>query len=731
AGSRIVVHGDYDVDGVCATAVLVRALRRAGAQPAWHLPSRGDEGYGLSAATVTRLAAQGTGLLVTVDCATTAVEEVAAARAAGIEVVVTDHHRPRADGRLPDAPIVHPGLGDYPCAELCATAVAWKVALALDDRAEEDLDLVALATIADVVPLQGENRALVSAGLRALAATDKPGLRALMGVAQVDPSGLDARAVGFRLAPRINAAGRIARADAALELVMTGDEQRAEAVAAELDAANAERRAVETRTVFSAEAQVAELGDRPAYVLWGEDWHPGVIGIVASRLAERHHRPTVLVALDGDGGTGSGRSIPGWDLLAGLQACASLLGRHGGHRAAAGLEIARDALPAFRAAFEHHAAATLTPDDLVPVQRADAVASGACLDLGLAEELERLEPCGHGNPAVKLLVPAAGLVDPREMGEGKHVRFAVESGGVRARAVAFGCGGRLPVPDGTAADVVVSLERNAFNGRVEPRLVLGSAAPCAPAPVTIVGEPASLWEGVLAELGAPLEPAPLLAAARTVVDRRGEGLAGVLADLVATGEPVLVACAHVPVRSAGMAGRLGGFALCSHVALARDPALAAPHAHVVALDPPGCPAEQAASLAAGNGWAHLAWGEPELGFAQQINEQEYGLRAPLTALYRALRGAGDVAGEALEAVLRGDASHARTPAVAGRALRVLAELGLVTLDRERMMVTVLRAPARTALERSAAFRAYEQRREDGQRFLSQATAQAPAPAAAA
>ncbi|MDQ6916177.1 MAG: single-stranded-DNA-specific exonuclease RecJ, partial [Actinomycetota bacterium] len=372
AGRRIVVHGDYDVDGVSSTAILVRCLRGLGADVGWFLPSRMEDGYGLSLATVRRLMGEGTGLLVTVDCAITAVDEVAAARAAGMDVVVTDHHRPRADGSLPEAPIVHPALCDYPFPDLCAAAVAAKLADALEDAAGvgrrtlgEDLDLVALATVADCVPLRGENRALVREGLRALAVTARPGLRALMRVARVDPSGLDARALGFRLAPRINAAGRLHRADAGLELMLTDDEDRADAVARELDRANAERRDVETRIRFAAEAQVSSAGERAAYVLAGDDWHPGVIGIVASRIAERHHRPTVLIALDGARGTGSGRSIAGYDLLAGLAAASGALERYGGHRAAAGLELAREHVDAFRASLQAHAQASLSPHDLV------------------------------------------------------------------------------------------------------------------------------------------------------------------------------------------------------------------------------------------------------------------------------------------------------------------------------------------------------------------------------
>jgi single-stranded-DNA-specific exonuclease len=749
AGRRIVVHGDYDVDGVSSTAVLVRCLRRLGAHVGWFLPSRMEDGYGLSPATVRRLAERGTGLLVTVDCAITAVEEVAAARAAGLEVVVTDHHRPRPDGALPAAPIVHPTVGGYPCPDLCATAVAAKLADALEDAAgvepralDDDADLVALATVADCVPLRGENRALVRRGLRVLAGTAKPGLRALMRVAQVDPGALDARALGFRLAPRINAAGRLHRADAGLELLLTEDEARAEAVAAELDAANVERRHVETRILFEAEAQVAEAGERPAYVLAGDGWHPGVIGIVASRIAERHHRPAVLVALDGERGTGSGRSIPGYDLLAGLTAAGDRLRRFGGHRAAAGLELERVRLDDFRAAFEAHAAAALGPEDLVPVERVDAVVPGDALDLELAEELERLAPFGTGNPEPVLLVPAATLTDPVAMGEGKHVRFTVQGGGARSRAVAFGGGARLPVDADVPVDATFALERNAWNGAVEPRLVLRAARPCEPDPIEVLGEPARWWEAVLAELDAPLPPwppegqdspaapagGPALGGAvlggpsggRTVVDRRDRGLAGTLADVAATGEPVLVVCADAWLRRRGLQGRLGGFALCSRDALEREPGLAARFPHVVALDPPAHAGQRALLAAGAGGYAHLAWGNPELRFAHEINAHHHLRRDQLVTLYRALRDRGGGVGEELRAALQ---EHSRSPTFAGRALRVLEELGLVQLDRVQPALTVP-AAERTELERSPAFREYQRRLQDADRYLSEATPRA-------
>jgi single-stranded-DNA-specific exonuclease len=710
AESRITVHGDYDVDGVCSTAILVRTLRALGAQVDWYLPSRTEDGYGLSAATVQRLAGRGTRLLLTVDCAVTAVEEVALARAAGMDVVVTDHHSPRADGSLPDAPIVHPALCGYPCPDLCATGVAHKLAAALlraagrdPAGADADLDLVALATVADCVPLRGENRRLVREGLRVLAASRRPGMRALLRVARVDPGALDARAIGFRLAPRINAAGRLYHADAGLELLLTDDAERAAAIADELDRVNAERRLVETRLLFEAEARVREAGDQPAYVLAADGWHPGVIGIVASRIAERHHRPCVLVALDGDEGTGSGRSIPAFDLLGGLDACAAHLARHGGHRAAAGCTVARGQVGAFRAAFVAHAGAVLAPDDLVPIERVDAVVAGDELGLALAEELERLAPFGVGNPEVSLLVPAARLKDPRPMGEeGRHLRFSVEAGGHRARAVAFGVS-RLP--DGDALDATFALQLNEYNGAVEPRLVLRHAQPPAPAAVALAGEPDDPVQAALAELAAALpRPGAVARAPGVPRDRRGGGAAGTLAALVATGEPVLVACADARRRRAHLDGRLGGFAIAGWHAIERDPALLAGAAHVVALDPPAAHA-QAALV---DERFTLAWGEAEAAYALRVHEAGYDLRPVATAVYRALR----------EGPLEAAVSAAPTPAAAGRALRVLDELGLVRLAGSSPELLPAR---RTELERSPAFRAYTTRLAEGRERLAPAS----------
>jgi single-stranded-DNA-specific exonuclease len=366
--------------------------------------------------------------------------------------------------------------------------------------------------------------------------------------------------------------------------------------------------------------------------------------------------------------------------------------------------------------------------------RADAVASGDALTLGLAEELERLAPFGQGNPAPALLVPAARLSDPRALGEGRHVAFTLSAGGARSRCVLFGAGTRLPAEPDEPVDAAVRLEVNRWNGSVEPRLLLRAVAPAA-RPIDVLGEP-GLAAGVDAELARDLAgwgdlrpAAPPPQGGDRVRDVRGAGIAGTLADLVATGERVLALTCHAPQRARALRGRAGGFALCSWSAFEDDPTLAGGFAHVVAIDPPAHAHRRALlERASGAAWTHLAWGDPELRFARRIHQWELALRDPLTELYRRLRRDGEVRGEALEAVLTGEGSQPRTPALAGRLVRVLAELDLVDLDREGQALRVVESPARTALEASAAFRAYHRRLEDGLSYLTTPSIRAAAAA---
>jgi single-stranded-DNA-specific exonuclease len=768
AGQVITVHGDYDCDGVSATAILVRALRERGANCDWYIPGRLEDGYGLTRQGVERLAARGTQLLITADCGITCPQEVAAARAGDMDVIVTDHHEPGSE--LPDCPILHPRLDTYPFGELCAAGVAYKLAAALlgADAAEADLDLVALATVADLVPLRGENRALVRKGLAIARSGRRPGIRALCAAAQVPLERLDEGDVAFRLGPRINAAGRLYRADAGVELMLTADEERATAIASELNRANGERRTAERQVVDAAEAARADLPEHlasaPALVLAGTEWHPGVVGIAASRLAERHWVPTVLIGLDSEGrGRGSGRSIPGFDLLEALDACAEHLDRYGGHRAAAGLEIRAERIDAFREAFVAHAATVMDSEQLVPTEPIDAVVGGESLGHDVAEHLERLAPFGMGNPGVRLLVPSVRVRDVRPMGDGeKHARFRIESGPRSAMGVAFGVNGSLAEAKLTGpVDVSVKLELNEWKGAVEPRVVLGELYRCDEA-IEVEGDlayPDTVeWRRRFeAERTGPLRESPPASSSRDsereVVDRRGDSGVAAVAALASCNEPVLVLCADAlrrrelveraaaPARFCGgplaiASGRLSddavrqgiasvleagcGVALADWGALERAPEIASGFPHVIVVDPPPFPHLERAA-ASGRGFLHLAWGEVDASFALRVHEEEWPRRAALEALYRIMRDriADCLSGEDLRDALHGPGRHPRAPEVGARRIRVLEEVGAVEWDlaatphRLRVVSSV-----RKDLELTESFAAYRDRYEEGRRFLS-------------
>src|ERR687888_341804 len=456
AGRGICVHGDYDADGICATALAVLILRRLGADVEWHLPSRFDEGYGVQEETLSRLAADGCGLVLTVDCGITATAEVAAASELGLEVVVTDHHRPAQT--LPACPLVGPYRDSaYPFGDLCGTGVVFKLGQALLGEGCEGLhghlDLVAVATVADVVPLVDENRGLAIAGLHALASTQKPGLRELMKVARIDPAAVDAASVGFRLAPRLNAAGRLGHPDAALGLLLTEDREEAGRLAHRLDELNRDRQTVEERILREAVEEIESWPEpkrrQHAYVLAREDWHEGVIGIVASRLVERYHRPVVLIAGGEREWKGSGRSTGAFDLHGGLAACSDHLARFGGHRAAAGLSIEPSNVDAFAASFAEHADQHLAEAELRPLTVVDALVHGSELTLDLCAELAAV-------------------------GDGKHLRFRVKDGARDAgSAIAFGFGRQLDrFRQEAPFDVAFRLEENQWNGTIAPQLVV-------------------------------------------------------------------------------------------------------------------------------------------------------------------------------------------------------------------------------------------------------------------
>ncbi len=558
-------------------------------------------------------------------------------------------------------------------------------------------------------------------------------MRALLEASSCEPTQLDEGDLAFRLAPRINAAGRLYRADAGVELFLTEDEGRAKEIAVELSRANSERRATEREVDGAAEAARRELSEElraaPALVVAGEGWHPGVIGIVASRLVERHHRPVIVISLDGEGGgRGSGRSIPGFDLLAGLEACSEHLVRFGGHRAAAGLELRAEDLDAFREAFAAHATSVLGPEDLTRTERIDAMVGGAGLGLDLAEELGRLAPFGMGNPGVRLLVPSARVRDVRTMGEGKHARFSLHSGAHRALGVAFGRSS-LGVSDEDRVDAAVRLEVNHWNGAVEPRVVLRELYPKgvdgdAEAELE---EPGSgdkeWWQRLEAELAADPDdwPPDSVAAPEGGVERaalRGSNSpAAVVGELLSSGESLLVLVADAARR---IALADDGLTLADYERLEREPELARAFTHVVLVDPPAfAHLQRLASLPTEDGgYLHLAWGEAEWRFARHALESQLAGRGELATAFRELRDAGEVGGEALRKALVGEGPHPRSPEAAARCLRVLSELGLVQGEPDAGAGSVgVVSSEKTDLERSAAFRAYRARYQEGLKYL--------------
>jgi single-stranded-DNA-specific exonuclease len=473
-GRRIMVHGDYDVDGQCSTTMLTRTLRAAGADVVPFVPHRLHDGYDFGPAGLGAARDAGVGLIVTCDCGTTALDTVAAARAAGMTVVVTDHH---LAGTVAEADALvnpqQPGC-DSGLTQLCGAGVAFKLVQALvpaldlpENLPFHLLDLVALATVADVVPLVGENRILVRAGLKVLATTRWQGLRQLVDV--VGLSGKDIRAahVGFILAPRLNAVGRIGDAKDGVKLLLSDDPTEARAMAQQLETINGRRQAMDETVLDEALQEVDESIDLEQHyglVLARDGWHPGVIGLVASRLVERFGRPAVMIALEGGEGKGSGRSIGAFDLHAALTECAPYLSRYGGHRMAAGLTIDRDRVEPFRAAFNEVARSWLTADDLVPTQRIDVVTTVG----DLTDELERLfrhlEPCGMGNPGPVLGIRQATMEREQVVGS-NHLRFTLRDGPASVAAIAFNWADRIdPAWRRGSIDVALRLDRNEWRG---------------------------------------------------------------------------------------------------------------------------------------------------------------------------------------------------------------------------------------------------------------------------
>jgi single-stranded-DNA-specific exonuclease len=743
-GEPIVVHGDYDADGVCATTLLVEGLEGLGAEVRAFLPDRFTNGYGLQLDQVERFARDGARLLIAVDCGITAVEAVAHANDLGLDVIVCDHHQPGEV--LPDAILCSTRPSDYPFPELCATAVAGKLLVALggpSGPAQHELE--AIATVADCMPLVGENRALVRRGLRALRSTERPGLRALAEQCGIRPHEIDAEAIGFKLAPRINAVGRVSQSERAYEL-LRADAAHAPRLAADVDATNEQRRAIEREICQEAVEQVeswtpAERDSR-VYVVHGRGWHEGVVGIVASRLVEQYGRPVIVIA-DGDPARASGRSVDGVDLHAALAACDDLLLRWGGHSAAGGLTIDPTRIGELRARLAAWGAEHIDDLLLTPRDRIDAVVPGSELRFELVQELNRLGPFGTGWERPRLLATNAVVEDMKGVGgDGTHLKCTIRVGHHRVPGIGFGMAPLIPeLLHDRQVDVALRPSINRFRGveslqveldRIYPiEEVVGReevhgwcAAGCAHAcddRITmeqLLLTASGLVPPEIANADPDRPPAlePLLARSGTI-DLRHRGIGREhLAQLLAGGLRVLAVVADVSrrreqIRSLAAANRFGvevallASERCSPLALrARLHRIAEPGAgaclvvadhaaleHLVdgpvafdvavVVDPPMT--EGARDRLAGlpaTTALHLVFGASEERFAADALRAALDVRATLADTYRHLRDVGPAEGAELERLVFGEGEYPRSASAVVHGLHTLLGRGLLQVE---------------------------------------------------
>lgn len=462
-GEKIVIYGDYDVDGLSATALMYRCLKLVGAQVSYYIPERLEEGYGLNADAIKKLREGGTNIILTVDCGINACREADIARTYGIDLIITDHHRPGQE--IPNAfAVINPKLhaSGHVFRDLSGVGIAFKLAWAIGQHFSPQkkvslefkdfllsaVGLVALGTIADVVPLLGENRIVTKYGLSALQYTEIPGLRALLDVADLSNINLDSFHVGYRLGPRLNAPGRIGNAGIVVELLTTTCKERAVEIANFLEQENKRRQEIQVDIMTSARKKVINelnLDETTAIVLADQAWHPGVIGIIASKIVEEFNRPTVMIAVADEIGHGSARSIPSFHILEALESCRNKLLSVGGHAQAAGLKIHPDNINEFREMLNSATSQRLGKTDLVPVLNIDAEVTLSMLSKALVTELARMSPYGEGNPIPLFAATNVKIVgQPRRIGtKGQHLSFYVKQGDVSIRAIAFGMGEQM------------------------------------------------------------------------------------------------------------------------------------------------------------------------------------------------------------------------------------------------------------------------------------------------
>ncbi len=733
---RIAIHGDYDCDGVCATAILAHTLRLLGAEVRTFLPSRFTDGYGVRSETVERLAEDGIDVLVCVDCGTTATDALERAVELGIEPLICDHHL--AGGVRPPGLMANPALGRIRDDAPAAVGVVFSVIRAISERCDgvlapdptHEIDLVALATVADAVPLIGQNRRFVARGIAQMRREPRMGIQALCRAAGLDPRTIDARNLGYTLAPVINAAGRLGHPDDALALLLCDDQREADRLAAALWQQNADRRDLEQQVTEEAIAQIdaSPSGIRDAHitVAIGDDWHEGVIGIVASRLVERFDRPALVLTRGEDTTKGSGRSLPGIDLHDLLGSAATHLTRWGGHAGAVGLQLANADVHEFRA--DLIAAA----DHLGPalhrarIREVDAIVGARDMSLATAEAFEPLAPFGRGNPAPLFVVPAAFLEKPRTMGsQRQHLEVRLHSGGAHTRAVGFGHGHRArDLTSGTRADVIARLGIERYQGLTGPRVTVerlesldgassatGGCCPACDATCTMRRPLLDIQEALTRSVqprGAPSPGRP-----KSVTDHRGAGTGMIRAVALANADNgVAIVVADVALRRAALIDtlapqRIGSetivlvSARCApqlanqraHMLLSRPGVLIIDYdslarttipdgVHLLALDPPASEEDVRAFVAASaNRHVHLEWGAAETAFARTVAEQRFQLRGVATQIWRALSVRDRWEWDSdLDLALAGSARPSPRPDAIIDVLTALGELGYCTIS---------------------------------------------------
>ena len=478
-GQRVLVYGDYDCDGVCATAIMLETLSELGIQAGFRIPSRHTEGYGLNRKAVEEIAKEYR-ILLTVDCGVTNHEEVKLAQLLGMTVIVTDHHQ-LAETPSPADVVLNPLLGAYPFRRLCGAGVALKLTEALLGRAaaERRIDLAAIATVADLVPLVEENRVIVAAGLPRISGTDRPGLQAMLTLAGIS-GGVSAGQVAYRIAPRINSGGRLEDAAQCVELLISRDRPRAEEIASHLEQNNHLRQEMQDRITLKAEEDIRTAVDfhqDRVIIVMGEGWNNGIIGLAAGRICEKHHYPTIVLNRQGDIAVGSCRSIPGVNIHAMLTQCSDLFLRFGGHEQAAGLTMKAELVPELRRRLNLYIGEFCDPACYIPTREYDCELPLSQVTLDFIDRLELLQPCGYGNPSPVFLCRGAQVNQARPVGsEGQHLKLSLLQGGQLMDGIAFQQGELARQPLRTV-DVLFSPERNEFRGRVTPQLQVEALKP--------------------------------------------------------------------------------------------------------------------------------------------------------------------------------------------------------------------------------------------------------------